>query len=152
MNYFIVGLTTLVAIFTGLYWWDARRAFLLELDRVVLWFRLEESEKKTKTPESEINKIVTKITEDLIISGSWKKEFIRKTQENFKTDEMIEGLTGHAAFFKTLKSKSLRNRLDKYEEKQRKLAFNLRELLEKAIREKKEANNGQTKRRSLNEK
>ncbi len=147
MNYFIVGLTTLVAVFTGLYWWDARRAFLLELDRVVLWFRLEESEKKTKIPESEINKIVTKITQDLIMSGSRKKEFIRKTQENFKTDEIIEGLTGHAAFFKTLKSKSLRSRLDKYEEKQKKLAFDLRNFLEKAIREKKEANSGQTKRR-----
>ncbi len=42
MNYINIALLALVVIFTGLYWWDARRAFLL--DRVVLWFRLEESE------------------------------------------------------------------------------------------------------------
>jgi len=48
MNYINIVLLALVAVFTGLYWWDARRAFLLELDRVVLWFRLEESEKKQR--------------------------------------------------------------------------------------------------------
>lgn len=38
MDYINIALLALVAVFTGLYWWDARRAFLLELDRVVLWF------------------------------------------------------------------------------------------------------------------
>lgn len=102
-----------------------------------MWFRLEESEKKIKTPESEINKIVTKIIQDIIISGSWKKEFIRKAQENFKTDERIEGLTGHTAFFETLKSKNLKNRLKEYEEKQRELASDLRNHLKKIKKEEK---------------
>ena len=38
-------ITVLVVVFTGLYWWDTRRAYLLELDRVTLWFRLEERKK-----------------------------------------------------------------------------------------------------------
>ena len=150
MNYFIVGLTTLVAVFTGLYWWDARRTFLLELDRVVLWFRLEESE-KTKIPESEINEITTKVMRDIDISASRKREFIREMKENFKDDEMIEGLTGHIAFFKTLRSKSLGNRLEEYEEKQKELAFDFRNQLKKSKKRKKEVNNGQTKRRKNEE-
>ncbi len=36
MNYTNIALLALVAVFAGLYWWDIRRAFLLELDRVVL--------------------------------------------------------------------------------------------------------------------
>lgn len=44
MNYVNIAILALVAVFTGLYWWDAKRTFLLELGRVVLWFRLEESE------------------------------------------------------------------------------------------------------------
>ncbi len=134
MNYINIALLALVAVFTGLYWWDARRAFLLELDRVVLWFRLEGSE-KTKIPESDINEITTKIVQDLNIPSSKRREVMRKYKEDLKHDEMIKELTGHIAFLKTLRSKSLISRLEEYEKEQKKLVFDLRNSLEKAKRE-----------------
>lgn len=146
MSYFTIGLTFLVAVFTGLYWWDARRAFFLELDRVVLWFRLEEDKQREITKSKFLNETI-KWAEHLSLSSSKRKEIVRYTQKHFEREELIEGLTGPMAFFQTLKSKTLRNRLDRYEKKQKELASSFRDSIEKSNKRKKDLTNGKTKRR-----
>jgi len=136
MNYINIALLALVVVFTGLYWWDAKRAFLLELDRVTLWFKLEEDKQREATESKFLNEGIIKWAEDLNLSSSKRKEFMRRAQEYLEREEIIEGITGHIAFFETLRSKSLRNRLKGYEEKQRGLASSFRDSLEKSNKRK----------------
>lgn len=108
-----VILTELVAIFTGLYWWNARRSFLLELDRVVLWYRLEEAR------EQNIEKVAEWVEKfsPFQFTPSQREDLKKDLKEVFLAKEYA----GQLAFFDTLKSKSLRIRLKKYEERQRKI-------------------------------
>ena len=137
MNYINIALLALVAVFTGLYWWDARRAFLLELDRVVLWFRLEEDKQRETTESKFINEGIIDFAEHLNLSSSKRKELIRKARKYFETEQLIEGTTGHIAFFETLRSRNLRDRLNRYEEKQRELASSFPDSLGKSNKRKK---------------
>ena len=145
MNYINIALLALVAIFTGLYWWDARRTFFLELDRVVLWFRLEEDKQREITKSKFLNEGVIKWAEHLNLSSSKRKELMRDMQKYLEREELIEGVTGHIAFFETLKSKNLRDRLNRYKEKQRELASSFPDSLKKSNKRKKDVSNGETK-------
>lgn len=129
-----VILTALVALFTGLYWWNARRSFLLELDRVVLWFRLEEEEDIKKGELNElIDEGIDKIIDEGIDKSTEPDELVRellkirrgKMQEKLRKEVRkkvreelaIDKIASDSAFFDTLKSKSLGDRLKKYKKK-----------------------------------
>ena len=51
LEYLPIVLIAVAVVFTVLYWWNARRAFRLELDRVVLWFMLEGGVEKKRYKE-----------------------------------------------------------------------------------------------------
>jgi len=157
-----VILTGLVVLFTGLYFWNARRAFLLELDRVVLWFSLEETkEEETRVKEilkTELDRLVGNAVDSLSlewiekhgggltpkkrkelislmrkrIRGEVREDTIIRTNKRLATERQVRAL----AFFRTIKSKKLRGRLRDYEKKQTEL---YEEEKEKGL------NNGKTK-------
>lgn len=104
----VVILTGLVAFFTGLYWWNARRAFLLELDRVLLWVRLEE-EKTTekmldktidinvkKSVDQKMDKMMEKILAKHTLTPEQRKEgksYVRESESVRRAREkMLEGI------------------------------------------------------------
>ena len=116
-----VIIATLVAIFTGLYWRDARRSFFLEVDRVVLWYRLEEA--KGQSVE-EIGKWVEKFA-PFNLTPSQKDDLRNELGKMLLTKKFA----GEMAFFDTLTSKSLRLRLKRYERREKDIASDLRRRL-----------------------
>jgi len=114
MYWLSLGLAGLVALFTGLYWWDTKRSFLLELDRVVLWYRLEE---KKWLDKEKISKGIDKICK----RHNWPAKQTENLKKGWLEDLMVRELVSELAFFRTLKSKGLENRLEKYGKEQEKM-------------------------------
>lgn len=145
--YLPIMITAVVAAVTVLYWLNARRAFLLELDRVVLWFRLEEIKEQKATIkemlEAELDHQINKVV-DMSLPLKWiekhagnltpekrkelrsyvrkktHEELREKTREEIGKKLAIERQADDLAFFRTLKSKKLRDRLRDYEEEKEK--------------------------------
>ena len=148
--YLPIMVTGVIAVFTVLYWWNARRAFLLELDRVVLWFRLEEN-KKEKDIQSKIEEVRIRLTEDFNdISDNDKKEAIRTMRKKFEIRKFTREMAKDLAFFGTLKSKKLRDRLRDYEKKQIELSIDFHKKTQNEEEKQKGLTNGKIKTREEN--
>jgi len=135
----VVILTGLVALFTGLYWWNARRAFLLELDRVLLWVRSKQritDEEADKLIEEGINEHIDKMIDEKIdkmvdestlrpnelvreelksqVRGD-VREIREKMRQGIRKDMrrkmMIHEIVEDEVFLNTLKSKKLAARI-----------------------------------------
>ncbi len=154
-NYLPVFLTGLVVVFTALYWWNARRAFLLELDRVLLWFRLEQ-----EITDEETDKILDEEVDEYVIDEMIDKETDKKIDEStLKLNQLdreklksavqkdlrekvgqrirqrirkdmrkkmrMDEIAGDEAFLNTLKSKKLAVRIKEWE-KQKTLVLNMK--------------------------
>lgn len=146
INVILTGLVVIftgsVAIFTGLYWWDTKRAFLLELDRVALWFRLQV--RKEELTEEQINEVIRKALEEFNVMPEKKKELLSSMKEEFEISQIADRFSGDFAFFQTLESKSLRQRLEGYEKKQMDIAHEMKEVLRKTLAERRRRKSGRS--------
>ncbi len=147
LEYLPITLTAVVAVFTGLYWWNARRSFRLELDRVVLWFMLEGGVKKKRYKEQAqeyMRELADRNTLDL--SNAKNRDSMKGIAEYSEREEVISQMGADITFLDTLVSKKLRERLKTLEKKQEESTSDLRNHLNK-----KHLNNGKTERRENEE-
>lgn len=95
LEYLPIVLIAVAVVFTVLYWWNARRAFRLELDRVVLWFMLEGGVKKKRYKE-QAQEYITELADipflDTLLSKKLRKRL--KTLEK-KQEESTSDLRNH---------------------------------------------------------
>ena len=117
----------LVALFTGLYWGDTRRAYLLELDRVALWYRLQTGREQLK--EGEIDQIVERFSKQSSLPTQKKEEVVAWLREDLEISPIVDRVAGDQAFLETLRSKKLRYRLIEYRNKETEIASKLDEIL-----------------------
>ncbi len=147
LEYLPIMLTAVAAVFTGLYWWNARRSFRLELDRVVLWFMLEGGVKKKRYKEQvqeHIREFADRNTPDL--SNAKNRDFMKGIAEYSEREEAISQMGADVASLDTLVSKKLRKRLKAIKRKQEESTSDLRNHLNK-----KDLDNGKTERRENEE-